>query len=575
MVGLPLQEFSLSLTAIHVTSEDKDHDSAYKTVLEMPLESLTHDPHLPVLDIAGSATIGRFRLIDCAQYIRNRVLIVHEFDDFPVEKHPYVAISYVWRGNAVDGCKVGPTFSVAGAEDGDPVGIDVLRHACTAALHEGANYIWLDRLCIMQTSKDDKNWQIGHMFQIYQRSALSLVFPGGIQRLVGLDEPTTWINRGWTLQEALAPLRAEVVYSWTHGSGMYYGRYRGNITELVPGESAKTPLRELLALNGFGATNFFPSASGVHTTFRTTIFGAPNDSSPNVPSEQKTEVVIFMLKSALHHGTRQAFDELAPTIWRSALFRASSRPVDMVFSIMGLFGVTLDIRKFHKDDRLGATVALMREILRQGGRASWLGLAPYLPPHPQLSTIPVFPRTRVEGQVSLELGDQNDNRWSVRIASKQRSAILDVRAISLPTGSIDDEGYLVITRKAIRIYPQPNLLEPGEDHHQHMDSRTVSPPQCCLRLWDISQTGWRFYEDQDDIEQASPRTFAVLLGYYNEFSLDGLWTGPRHLGALLIREHAPDKFHVDSFFELSDRLENWINTWGDRTLHIGGPNAKG
>ncbi|KAI0275315.1 hypothetical protein BC834DRAFT_43562 [Gloeopeniophorella convolvens] len=555
------------------TTMDND-DRTSKIVLYTPLSSLIQSHALSVLDITPSATTGRFRLMDCPQFVYHQALVVREFFEFPLMKCPYAAISYVWRGNTVDECTVGLRFSVSGAEDGDLVGVDVLRHACTAALNQGINYIWLDRLCIMQTSKEDKHWQIGHMFLIYQRSAISLVFPGGIQRLVRLDEPTTWINRGWTLQEALAPPRVEVVYSWTYGSGMYFGRFRGNITELIPEESAITPLRELLSLNAFGTTDFFPSATGVHITFQTTIFGVPTDSSSDTRSEQTTEVVIFMLKNALQHGGETP-DQLAPAIWRSAFFRASSRPVDMVFSIMGLFGVTLDPRRFAKDDRLGATIALMQEILRQGGRANWLGLAPYLPPHPQLSTFPVFPRTRVDGQVLLELKVQDANKWSGRIAHKQLSAILDVRRIQMPTGSMDDVGYLVISRKAIRIFSQPDIAEPHEDHHAHMDPRTVSPPQCCLRLWAINRTGWRFYGDQDDSTQSFPRTFAVLLGWHNEFSLDGLWTGPRYLSALLIREHEPDGFHVESFFELSHRLEFWVDRWEERTLRIGGQERSG
>ncbi|KAK0477695.1 hypothetical protein IW261DRAFT_1486050 [Armillaria novae-zelandiae] len=71
----------------------------------------------------------------------------------------------------------------------------------------------------------------------------------------------------------------------------------------------------------------------------------------------------------------------------------------MAFSIMGLFGVTLDTRKFSKDDWLGVTIALMQVILCHGDRASWVGAAPYLPVNPRLSTVSVFPHTNVRGQV--------------------------------------------------------------------------------------------------------------------------------------------------------------------------------
>ena len=77
--------------------------------------------------------------------------------------------------------------------------------------------------------------------------------------------------------------------------------------------------------------------------------------------------------------------------------RTSSRPVDMVFSIMGLFGVILDPNMFEAENRIGATVALAKEILRKGGRASWLGMSFRLPPCSMLYTSPVFAETSVSG----------------------------------------------------------------------------------------------------------------------------------------------------------------------------------
>ncbi|THV00741.1 hypothetical protein K435DRAFT_718741 [Dendrothele bispora CBS 962.96] len=219
-------------------------------IFQISLESLIHSETIQVLDITPVATVNRFRLINCTRYIKDKTLTIYEFLDFPVPWCTYAAISYVWRGNPVDESTIGPRFAVNGAEDGDPIGVDVLTHVCTAALREGAEYIWIDRLCIVQTSKQDKRWQIGQMFDIYKRCRICLVLPGGIQRLVGLDEPTTWINRGWTLQETLAPPRVEVIYAWKWGSGLYYRNNagRGNIIELFPGESAMSPLSTLFSL---------------------------------------------------------------------------------------------------------------------------------------------------------------------------------------------------------------------------------------------------------------------------------------------------------------------------------------
>lgn len=138
-----------------------DHETRGSTIILSvclnSLKPLTQRHPLPILSIASSATPGRFRLIDCDQFLYHHSLTVHEFCEFPVPETAYAAISYIWRGNSVDESLVGARFSIAGAEDGDPVGVEVLRHACTAALLHNVRYIWLDRLCIMQTEKNDKN----------------------------------------------------------------------------------------------------------------------------------------------------------------------------------------------------------------------------------------------------------------------------------------------------------------------------------------------------------------------------------------------------------------------------------
>lgn len=47
--------------------------------------------------------------------------------------------------------------------------------------------------------------------------------------------------------------------------------------------------------------------------------------------------------------------------------RTSSRPVDMDFKIIGLFGITLDTSKFRKQDRVAVTIELAQAIMDKGG----------------------------------------------------------------------------------------------------------------------------------------------------------------------------------------------------------------
>jgi hypothetical protein len=55
----------------------------------------------------------------------------------------------------------------------------------------------------------------------------------------------------------------------------------------------------------------------------------------------------------------------------------------------------------------GATIALVKEILRKGGRANWLAPSLSLPPAKGLSAFPEFPHVSVAGQATLSTKEGN------------------------------------------------------------------------------------------------------------------------------------------------------------------------
>ncbi len=101
------------------------------------------------------------------------------------------------------------------------------------------------------------------------------------------------------------------------------------------------------------------------------LFGK-QPSDPSVLHHGNTARILLPHVSALSFATANLDTEEMRdfSIWQCALLRTSSRPLDMVLSIMGILGVSLDLREFPEDDRIGATIALTREILRQGRSAS-------------------------------------------------------------------------------------------------------------------------------------------------------------------------------------------------------------
>ncbi|KAF9457283.1 heterokaryon incompatibility protein-domain-containing protein, partial [Collybia nuda] len=170
------------------------------------------------LSVGSQATPKNFRLIDCKAFCEENIIRVVEWNSLDViHTIPYIATSYVWKGNKKS--QFSDSFAIEGATDGDRFNIEVFRLLCVTTLDHDAQYLWLDKFCIMQTNREDKNWQIQNMANIYKNSSWCAVLLGGLGGLVGLDETTTWINRSWTLQEALLPRRVYCIFKWDQGPG--------------------------------------------------------------------------------------------------------------------------------------------------------------------------------------------------------------------------------------------------------------------------------------------------------------------------------------------------------------------
>ncbi|KAJ7888044.1 hypothetical protein B0H14DRAFT_2497940 [Mycena olivaceomarginata] len=531
-------------------------------ILEIPIGSLSE--HHPPLDLSTCATPRRYRLIGCTELVSDNKLSIYEFQSFPPV--PYSAVSYVWRGNGIDANFRGNTFSVRGAEDGDPVGVEVLHDACKASLMKEARYLWIDRLCIMQTNSDDKHFQIQEMYRIYLSCAVCLVAPGGLRRLVRLDEETTWIHRGWTLQEALAPAVSLVMFAWKLGdTRAQAGDNIGEIEQVTENRSALATLSLIVDACTVGTISI-QSDKPLHCiAVEATIFSSQPSarSYKDIPFWRPTRRIMAPNVSALAIAKAKELsqDEREYAIWQSALMRTSSRPVDMVFSIMGLFGVTLDTRKFHKNDRIGATIALAREILQHGGRANWLGASFRAQPCLQLSTFPLFPRTRVAGK-ALVRGEDGLYR---EVSQLMENEYPNENVLGhMPKGSMDADGYLSFAAKAVQL--EQVLHKSGEYVMEQ-----PSPEPSLITATD--GTTWRVLSGAHTMSPDAPRAFAVLLGFFVGYFPGGT---PAHdaknVRAMLVQEHNTDgKSHVRSYFMLSKECRGWTQRWELSSFTVGGP----
>ncbi|KAI0795989.1 hypothetical protein C8Q75DRAFT_355828 [Abortiporus biennis] len=496
------------------------------------------------LDMARYTHECRYRLISCDAFVNDRLLRVYEFTDFPSVK--YSAISYVWRGNPASRNPSSPnywqdrdgTFTVKGAEDGDPISLDVFFHVCSASLAHNIRFIWLDRLCVLQTSKKDKSWQIRAMYSIYDKCDTCFVLPGGIRRLVGLNEETAWIQRAWTLQETVVPQRVMVVFAWKYGrTEVKNSPSKLEPRSIIAGDSAQEDIMHILHASTTKIQLVDANTGRVIITGpQITVFGS-SDSSP----------ARFSLIGALNRGGISAKEQ---NLWRCALMRTSSRPVDMVFSIMQLFGVTLDPSSFGKDDRLGATIALAQGILRKGGKAHWLGAWYQLEPSRELPSFPRFPATSVEGKAYLVGSDGRRHEVAKFVKSKGLSPY----AVSgVPKGTMSNDGALVFSAKAILIRPWSSSTSNGETILTASDGSK----------WIVNARGSK--------EKAKFRTFAVLLGkQLISLSANFIQTSDRDpIRAMILAEHEHGKYHRKSYFKLPSTFQDLFDSASLRQFHLG------
>lgn len=516
---------------------------------------------LPGFKVILDAVPQRFRFLDGNAFLDEDVLRIVDIGDTHLSDVRYAAVSYPWRDLQMPPNEAPSegSFGVDGAQHADPISIDVLRTVCLAARIYQVSLVWIDRLCIIQDNKDDKNWQIQRMFEVYASCEVCLVVPGGLVRLAGLAETTSWADRAWTLQEAVAPSEKKelnCVFSFTHES---YKDFLEEQCELM-GLNAK--FAEFLRKSNHNPLQHIvePAKSAMcalsklfHLMWGCT--GAFKYHQPNLQEQEyHTRFPVRIVHTPSARLLQRAMDLRGMHLWRAAYARSSSRSVDMIFSIMGLFNVSLSVAHFGPSDRTKATIKLLQKLMANRRPATWLYIAPEMAPSPELSTLPVMPETSESGCAYVH------SKEGVLMASDAIQSKELWRTEGAPVGRVDDSGYFTFWARGAPVL---------------RDFDAVHSPTC-------KTTG--HHRSSTDKAHDDRQVWAIIIGRRRELNRDPVTgqirgtprgqpipVGFEELTLMFVENHAHELYHrigMEREVELS-KTNGWKWTW--REFRVGGP----
>ena len=294
-----------------------------------------------------------------------------------------------------------------------------LRQAAKAAQHLGCTFLWLDLVCLHQTSSADKKLQIKNMGHLYEKATAVIVMPGGVAAAQHAEHEAPWITRAWTLQEAtlctnvyVLILHDELDPNYQQSMITVGGEYR--IT-YIDGNLALSELRALLGSRvgvTIGKIDRKTGKTVVEKRFAARCFG-------------DNDAIITALEGVLEGRTLEMKRSAA---WRSIWLRTSTKPQDMVFSVMHVLGTQIEV------DYSRTLEDLIMELARKStSLPSWLDIGGDIPFDARYGLVPAIPShnpnsSRVYGTgigtIPAEryiTGDNYISKFSIKVLTHQNS----------------------------------------------------------------------------------------------------------------------------------------------------------
>jgi hypothetical protein len=113
------------------------------------------------------------RVLEISILGENDVLSIRLYPNTAKEVAPYAALSYVWGGPQVF-CTVQSNIASHNSEISLSTLPQTIQDAVVCTHNLGLKYLWVDSLCIIQDSTEDRDREIAHMAQIYRNAFVTI-----------------------------------------------------------------------------------------------------------------------------------------------------------------------------------------------------------------------------------------------------------------------------------------------------------------------------------------------------------------------------------------------------------------
>lgn len=383
-------------------------------------------------DLGGKGRVsGAFRAIDVDGLIRPKdpndpELKIYEFRNIKYEDKKtasklrnlrvstknggYVAISHVWEAasnvqnqlNGLDPSEflmVDTPSALKDATDTLTLSWPGLIQMAYATKKKRAKYFWLDLLCIDQIDKHDEEmeYQICIMADLYRSASCVIVMIGGAGCVQYPDQLTGWMDRAWTLQEAVLNSKNTYVY-------LKWPRSQKRVPK--PSDTKKYWT--------FDEVKILPRTGEEYVCCLVNLDSLLDmaDADPRALSKYPTISVLdgMILKAgnaprlALRAARASSQQIKYMGAWRSMFMRTSTKPADVVFSIMGVFGLQVDPFKKNRDPTYFFNDLARKTAAIWNIGPAWLVIGGVtgsdIPINPDSYVIPKFPHDEKVGMTS-------------------------------------------------------------------------------------------------------------------------------------------------------------------------------